>query len=379
MKKLVYLFILFISFTAVMTACSKDEVNEPFKIVKNTVNYSPLSSEGILEFNSADFTVRVEDDWCNIEKIGNQVKVSFSDNSTEINRSTLIHVTPNDGQDPVVVPITQVGLLFEINTSIEGISYSLNGGVKKINIIRNIDYTVETDQPWLTHEIVGDTLYLKAEPLKGVTDPNFSREAKATIKYGDRKVEFSTQQYTIYDYNDFLGDAYISYINDASKDESKRVRVPVKIEGKVEGKTFTIVTAPLANMSNLPVKIDVNINPDNTLEIATGQLLASNYNEPTNAQAKRIYVQAYNIAQKAFCGIAGSFLKASAKVGNGQIDYDFVPNGQFNNNALLTILMKYYDADGLAVTAHRDQNISTSSRLTAVPVYLYLTGLRIEK
>lgn len=379
MKKIAHIFFVFVALATFFVSCSKDNDAIPFQIVENTVNYAPLSSEGVLTFTSDDFTVRVEDDWCIIEKVGNQVKVSFSDNTTQINRSTLIHVTPNDGQDPVVVPITQVGLLFEINTPIEGISYSLNGGVKKINIIRNIDYTVESDQPWMSHEIIGDTLYLKADPLKGVSDPNFSRSAKTTIKYGDSQIQFETNQYTIYDYHDFIGEAYLSYINEASLDESKRVRVPVQISSKVEGKTFTITTAPLANMGNLPVKIDVEINPDNTLEIISGQLLASNYNEPLNAQAKRIYVQSYNVAAKAFCSTVDSYMKATAKVGDGVITYDFKPKGQFNNNALLAILMKYYDADGLAVAAHRDQNISSSSRLTAVPVYSYMMGLRLEK
>ena len=379
MKKIANIFFLFIALTTLFVSCSKDNDSLPFQIVENTVNYSPLSSEGFLTFNSDDFTVRVEDDWCNIEKIGNQVKVSFSDNSTQINRSTLIHVTPNNGDDPVIVPITQVGLLFEINTPLEGISYSLNGGVKKINIIRNIDYTVESDQPWLSHEIIGDTLYLKAEPIKGVTDPNFSRKVTATIKYGDRNVKFDASQYTIYDYNDFIGEAYLSYINDLSLDESKRVRVPVKITGKVEGKIFTVTTDPIASMGNLPAKFDVNINPDNSLEIATGQLVASNYTDPTNANAKRIYLQAYNVAAKAFCVIQGSYLKANAKVGDSVITYDFLPNGQFNNNALLQALMKYYDANGIVFTAHRDQNISSSSRLTTIAPYATMMSIRLEK
>ena len=379
MKKIANIFFVFVALATLFLSCSKDNDTLPFQIVENTVNYSPLSSEGVLTFTTDDFSVHVEDEWCKIEKVGNQVKVSFSDNNTEINRSTLIHVIPASGADPIVVPITQVGLLFEVNSNIEGISYSLNGGVKKINIIRNIDYTVETDQPWLSHEIIGDTLYLKAEALAGVTDPNFMRKATATVKYGDRNIAFDLHQYTIYDYNDFMGEAYLSFINDASLDESKRVRIPVNINGKVDGKTFTITTQPIPAINNLPLQIDVEINADNTLEIISGQLLSSSFSDPKNTTVKRIYLQAYDVIQKAFCSTVNSYLKATANVGDGVITYSFEPKGQFSNNSLLPSLTKYYDPHGLVVAAHRDQNISSSSRVSAVSPYQYMMKLRLEK
>jgi len=360
-------------------SCTKEEDATALAIISNTVTNGPLANEGIIQLTSSNFTASVEDDWCSLEIENDKIIVRTTQNEEKVNRSTLIHIVPTQGEDKIIVPITQRGLLFEVNSPTNQLSYSLKGGVKKINIISNVEYNVEFDEDWMSYEINGDTLYLKAEPLQGVSDPNFMRQAHVKVNYGVNNVDFNVSQYTIYDYSELLGDAYLSFIDGGSLDESKRVRIPVKLTAKQDGRIFTVTTAPLAHMQNFPVKFDININPDNTLEITTGQTVVAGYSDPVNTTVKNIFLTAYNVNAKAFCPNFGVFNKASAKIENGYVTYQFKPYDQFNNNALLQALMKYYDSDGLVVAAYSTATMMASGRVSKVAPYLYMMDLRLEK
>ena len=381
MKQIIKGILMLSILSIVLYSCKKDDVASELTVLETKVANGPLANTGTIQLSSTNFSATVEDEWCTIQTEGNVIHVSMDQNDSKTNRSTLIHITANDGKK-LVVPITQRGLLFEVNSPLSNLNYSLKGGVKKINVISNIDYEVKFDQDWLSYEIVGDTLLLKANTF-APADLNERRTAKATLMYGNEEVVLELAQFNIFSYEDFMGAAFLSYVDHATLDESKRVRIPVTIKEKIPGTVFTVTTAPMAVLGNNRINIDVTYNPDASIQINSGQLIVRGLVEPKandiiNNNMVKVYAAAYNIAAKAFSTKADPLLKASGQsVGTGT-QYKFEKFNEWDNGALLPSLLKYYTADGLAISAYRFSSVSMSRYSTIAP-YVYMLDLRLEK
>ncbi|MGN0021902.1 MAG: BACON domain-containing protein, partial [Sphingobacterium hotanense] len=208
-----YIFFLGIMAT-VMVSCKKDNDAPDLSVIETKLETGPLENKGTIQLSSSDYTATVEDGWCKIEPDGDIIHIVVEQNDDKVNRSTLIHITSNTGKK-LVVPVTQRGLLFDVNSPVKDLNYSFKGGVKKINIISNVDYKVEFDQDWLSYKVEGDTLYLTADNYN-TADLNAKRTAKAKIIYGTDEVVLDLAQLNILSYEEFLGAGRLSFIDNAT-------------------------------------------------------------------------------------------------------------------------------------------------------------------
>ncbi len=362
-------------FLTLMASCKKEEAAPELRVIETKLETGPLENIGTIQLSSADFTASVEDEWCKIQQEGDVIHIVVEQNAEKTNRSTLIHITSNAGAK-LVVPVTQRGLLFEVNSQTNDLNYSFSGGLKKINIISNIDYQVKFDQDWLSAEVVGDTLYVKADPYKP-SDVNARRTGTAHIIYGTEEVALEFAQFNILSFEDFLGQAFLSYIDDSSLDEAFRKRIPVTITAKVAGSVFTVITGPMEVFENRPIAFDVTYNADATIQINSGQLLLPEF---VDARAKdiinnnkvKVFAAAYNIADKFFSSNTDPLLKAYGKPTDTHMNYTFEKFNEWTSGR------KTYTADGLAISAYRFGS-SIMSRYGLIPPYLYMMDMRIEK
>lgn len=375
-----YIFLLGVMAT-VMVSCKKDNSAPELSVVETKLGTGPLENKGTIQLSSADYTATVEDAWCKIEQDGNIIHITVEQNDDKTNRSTLIHITSGDGK-MLVVPITQRGLLFDINSPIKDLNYSFKGGVKKINIISNVDYKVEFDQDWLSYKVEGDTLYITADSYQPA-DKNTKRTAKATIIYGTDEAVLDLTQLNILSYEEFLGPGRLSFIDNATVNETYRKTLSVNIVEKVNGSVFTVVTGPIATLSNRSIKIDVTYNPDGSIQINSGQLLFEDYYDERSTEINtnklvRVYGMMYNIAAKTYSTNFDPLLKAIAESSTTGMVYRFNAFNKWNNGSPLEILYREYAADGMAFPAYK-LNTTTISRFTNIPPYVYMLGMRLEK
>lgn len=363
----------FLSFLTVFTGCKKEHEVKALHIIKSELPSSPLAHEGKVELSSNQFTATVEDDWCSILVEDNSIQLRISNNHNNSNRSTLLRIKPNAGGKDIIIPITQVGMLFDITTPIEQLNFSLRGGDRRINIARNIDYKVEFDNDWLDYTVHEDYLIITA---KAGSAP---RQSVARIVYGGNTVSIPIKQSFILSYEEFLGECSISFINDKTINESKRMTLKATIEPKEHGHSFILTTDALPQMLGKSLNIEMVMDNQGKLWIKSGQLQAAEVVDPKYPTVKRLYLVGYDKDKAGFCpNTTTDYIGDPIYAEAGSLYKFSNPQGWFTQN-IVTGKITEYAVHGLLVNGHFDTPISNSSRISSVQPYIYLLDLQLTK
>lgn len=352
--------------------CKKNNNIEELYILKSELPAAPLAYEGSVTLSNDQFTASVEDNWCHIEVSGNTVSIQVEANYNNKNRSTLLRIKPTAGGKDLVVPITQIGMLFDINTPIENLTFSLGGNDRMVSISRNIEYRVEVDDEWVKYTIDEDFLTLHVDPATA------ARTSMARIYYGDKTVEIPITQLYSLSFSELMGDCKISFINERSANEVMRTSLRANITPLVQNKTFLLTTEPVASMQNKPIKVEFELLPDGKLLLKSGQLQATGYVDNKYPTVKRLYMAYYDRVKNGFCPYTDTeYTGQAAPVGN-ETSYAFENEAGWFTTSLVGT-NTYYAIHGMVINGHQDTNISTSSRISSAPPYLYMLDFKLIK
>lgn len=241
MNKLKYsIYLLLIPIALFLTySCNDDNKDEiGFKIVKTTIETSPYSLEGTVELSSPDFeyeTLFFEEEWCEVTKEGNTLKLTAGINYDFNNRSMELLISSGDTK--YRVPVTQVGVVFEFyDNNLKQYNLGLPGGERTIQLMSNVEYDVvipEEDQEWLSVEPLENNLY-KIIVGEG-TEP---RVGKVGFQFHESYIEILINQFDYMSYEELLGSAKMIY-TDMIRDTTK-VEVDIEVVEKEFLKSYII-------------------------------------------------------------------------------------------------------------------------------------------
>lgn len=228
------IYLLFIPLLLLFISACEDEKDAPnFKIVKTTIDGDPAKLEGQIEVSTSDFEFTVSNDWCNVTKEGNILKLEAGANYDFHNRTVEVIITSGDTQ--YRVPVTQTGILFEFaGDKIVQYNFGLKGGDRTTQLLTNINYEVvipEECKDWIEVEKLENS----SQKIL-VKESKERREGKVIFKYLEKTIEIKISQFDYLGYKELLGPAKMTYTN--SKEE--RVTTDIEIVEREENKTFTV-------------------------------------------------------------------------------------------------------------------------------------------
>lgn len=228
------IYLLFIPLLLFFISACEDEKDAPnFKIVKTTIDGDPAKLEGQIEVSTPDFEFTVSNDWCNVTKEGNILKLEAGANYDFHNRTVEVIIISGDTQ--YRVPVTQTGILFEFaGDKIVQYNFGLKGGDRTTQLLTNINYEVvipEECKDWIEVEKLENS----SQKIL-VKESKERREGKVIFKYLEKTIEIKISQFDYLGYQELLGPAKMTYTN--SKEE--RVTTDIEIVEREVNKTFTV-------------------------------------------------------------------------------------------------------------------------------------------
>lgn len=195
------------------TACSDDdEKGSGLDVVRTTIESTPVELTGTIEMNTEyfEFSINEEDEWCQIVKDKNILRVSAGANYEYNNRTAEVYI--KSGSTVHRVPVTQVGVIFDlIEHRVTQMNFGLDGGERTIGLLSNVAYepfVEDKDKDWIAVEKI-DTDQYKVVVKSGTE----RREGKFGFRYLEKTIEIIINQFDYLTYEELIGPAEMRYTN----------------------------------------------------------------------------------------------------------------------------------------------------------------------
>lgn len=230
---------------ALFLACDDDDDNTTVAdVTVSGINFLAAESQGYILLNGETATAQSSTAWCTLSQTPDTIHVHVTDNTDMSSRNAIVTLTYSGGT-VTQIPINQQGGYFRVGTD-QALLATDSAQTLSVTVESAFDYTITTDQDWITPQILTDGVTLTLQ--QNTTGAPRYADAVLNCTKMNKQLTLQIYQYTL---DDLAGQWTAQYINSRNVQTTAVVDINTNTDGTLAltglPQELTLTAQPLDN------------------------------------------------------------------------------------------------------------------------------------